>query len=193
MKNKDKLQQLFIRNKGYLYSSELERKSVLYEQLKQLVESKIVEKIKPGLYRHIEIASSDEWLEVCHMYPHGVLCLFSAWSYYQLTTHVPSRYHLAVPNKVKIKLNPYPPVQLYYWTESYYIIDVEQKNGIQIYGLEKSVCDAIRFKSKVGVEITSEVVKNYLKRKDKNLNKLIQTAKRMKIENQVRNTLEMLV
>lgn len=184
---------IFLRNKGYLQSKELGRNRALYYQLSELVEAGVVEKIKPGLYRHRQTASSDEMIEICQLYPQGVLCMFSAWFYYQLTTQIPSTHHMAIPHKVKIKLQPYPPVQLYYWSEFYYTIEIEQKNGIQIYGLEKSVCDAIRFKSKVGADITSEVLKNYLKRKDKDIKKLMEIAKCMKIEKQVRNTLELLV
>jgi len=52
---------------------------------------------------------------------------------------------------------------------------------IAIYDIEKSVCDAIRYRNKVGIDITSEVLRNYLKRKDRNLDRLMKYAENMRI------------
>lgn len=186
-----KIIQLFKQNNGYLRSKTLSKSGYAYTLLKQLVESGKVEKIKPGLYRHSDFASSDEFVEVCEMYPQGVLCLYSTWFYYELTTHIPSEYHLALPHKTKLKHYDYPPVQFYYWDN--HSAEIVRKDGINIYSLERSVCDAVRFKNKVGIDISIEVVKNYLKRKDKNISKLIQVAKQLKVENQVRATLDILL
>lgn len=188
-----RLIKLFRKHNGFLRSKELQKNGYLYSQLKELVEKGIVEKIKPGIYRHTEYAKVNEFVEVCKIYPQAVLCLYSAWSYYNLTTHIPAEYHLAIPNKKKIKTIDYPPVQLYYWSIPYFEIEIIEKNGIRIYSLEKTVCDAIRFKHKTGTDILSEVLKSYLKRKDKNLDKLLQVAKKLKIEQQVRNIVELLL
>jgi predicted transcriptional regulator of viral defense system len=188
-----KIIQLFQKHNGYLRSKELSKNGHTFKLLKELVEEGKVEKIKPGLYRHLDYVTNDELFEVSKMYPKAVICLFSAWYYYELTTHIPTEYHLAIPNKMKLKPSEYPPVQFYYWDIHYFEIEIVQDNGINIYSLEKSVCDAVRFKNKIGADIFSEVVKNYVKRKDKNISKLIQVAKQLKVEKQVRNTLDLLL
>ena len=52
---------------------------------------------------------------------------------------------------------------------------------VQIYDLEKSVCDAIKFRNKIGVDVSSEILKNYLKRQDRDLTKLNEYSHKMRI------------
>ncbi len=61
---------------------------------------------------------------------------------------------------------------------------------VKIYDVEKSVCDAVKYRTKIGMETTSEILKTYLKRKDRNLTKLIEYAKKMRIEKVLKAYLE---
>jgi len=56
--------------------------------------------------------------------------------------------------------------------------------------LEKSVCDAIKYRAKIGTEVMSEILKNYMKRKDRNFSLLMSYAKKMRIENILKTYLE---
>lgn len=64
---------------------------------------------------------------------------------------------------------------------------------VKIYDLEKSVCDAVKFRNKVGIDISSEILKNYLKRSDKNLTRLNEYAKRMRVANTMNSLIDYLV
>jgi hypothetical protein len=66
---------------------------------------------------------------------------------------------------------------------------VLKKDGIKIYSLEKSICDAVKFRNKIGINLMSTILKNYLKRKDKDLDTLIKFAKSIKIDNLLREFL----
>ncbi len=183
------IQALFKNNQGYLKSKELQRNSRLYTVLQQLVNSGEVIKIKSGLYRSELFSSKNELQELCQMYPDGIVCLHSAWNYYELSTQIPAFHCLAFPNKSKIKFQTYPPIQAYFWSEKFYQLEIVEKEGIKIYGLEKSICDAIKFRNKIGINFMSTILKNYLKRKDKNLDNLFRIGKSMKIDNLLREYL----
>lgn len=173
-------------NKGYLYSKQLVAR-VQHYQLKKMLDDGEIIQLKRGLYRSAHIIESDNLGEACRMIPSGVICMFSAWQYYNLTTHLSPFIHIAVHGKQKIVLPDYPPVKLYYWSNQYQNIAIKKiahsEETINIYDLEKSVCDVVRFRNKVGIDITSEVLKNYLKRKDRNLDLLMKYAKQMRISN----------
>lgn len=47
--------------------------------------------------------------------------------------------------------------------------------------MEKSVCDAVKFRNKIGVDVSSEILKNYLSRDDRNLTLLSDYSKKMRI------------
>ena len=56
------------------------------------------------------------------------------------------------------------------------MVDVERlvPGGVllKIYDLEKSVCDAIKYRNRVGIDVSSEILRNYLSRKDCDITKL---------------------
>jgi predicted transcriptional regulator of viral defense system len=190
------LKEIFEANNGYLETKVLKKRSEFY-RLKEMVKSGDVTSIKRGLYRLTIWNGENELAEVCRIVPLGVICLFSAWHYYELTTFVPSKHYIAIPSKTKRVLPAYPPIQLIYREENSYKlgqIETEQQGGvIRIYNLEKSVCDAIKFRNKVGEEQSNEVLKNYLKRTDRNLDRLLKYARQLNIENILQQFLKLLI
>ncbi len=69
----------------------------------------------------------------------------------------------------------------------------EGRNGFQIYNVEKTVVDIIYYREQVGIEETREILENYLRRKDRNINLLMKYAELMKCEKVTRQYLEVLV
>jgi hypothetical protein len=188
-----KLKALFSKNKGYLTKKQLPDKST-YNHLLQLIDEGLVERIKRGVY-HYESASFDNtMIDLEKIIPNGVLCLFSAWAHYDLTVQIPQSFNIAIEKNRKVSLPNYPPITLYYWMREYQEIGVTmQKIGgyaVKIYDLEKSVCDAIKYRTKIGLDVAVEILKNYLKRKDRNLSKLMGYAKTMRVEKTLKTYLE---
>ena len=60
----------------------------------------------------------------------------------------------------KITVPDYPPLILYYWKQKYYEMGVITKEiggyTVKIYDMEKSVCDAVKYRTKIGIETASE-------------------------------------
>ena len=69
----------------------------------------------------------------------------------------------------------------------------EGKNGFRIYDMEKTVVDIVFYREKVGIEETREILVTYLRRKDRNLNRLLKYAELMKCGKTMRQYLEVLV
>jgi predicted transcriptional regulator of viral defense system len=175
---------------GFLETKKFVKRNQWY-QLNNLIEQGLVTKVKRGIYSINSDKTIDQKIEISKIISSGIFCMFSMWQYYNLTTNNPSEYHVAIQNKERIKIPDNLPIKLYYWTEKYFNIGIEeiQKDGhtIKIYDLEKSVCDAVRFRNKVGMDIAIEVVKNYVVRKDRNFDKLIKYARQLRIETVIKN------
>lgn len=184
--------EIFENQSGYLQAKQLNSRNQYY-QLKELVDSGEVVMIKRGLYKHTKIVIDNDWVEVSKIVPTGIFCLYSAWYFYGLSTHIPAEYHMAIPAKSKIKLPSFPPVKIYYWTSNYYTIGKSVENDITIYNLERSVCDAVKFRNKIGKDITSEVLRNYLNRKDRNIDLLIKYSKELRVESILNGYLEVML
>jgi len=129
--------------------------------------------------------------------PQGIFCLFSAALLHDLSAFIPSEYHIAIPWKAKVKLPESPPIKLYYWKREQYevgkSIHRREERELTVYNLEKTVCDFIKLRNKVGLDVTKEVVRNYLKRKDRNLNKLMDYSQQLKISSVVKQYIEVMV
>lgn len=196
MEKHDEIYELFNSVGGVLTTGELNEAGISYYFIKKLIQNGEVERIKQGVYRWIE-GLNDERIEVKKIVPQGIFCLFSAADLHELTTFVPSVYHVAIPWKDKVTLPEYPPIQLYFWKDNqYHIGQVDYKSDaldIAIYDLEKTVCDFIKFRRKVGLDITKEVIRNYLNRKDRNLDKLMSYSRQLKISSVVKRYIEVLV
>jgi len=181
--------ELFKQNNGYLVRKQIPDKSS-YNQLLKMIDKKIVIRIKPGVYCYKNIYSGT-MIDVEKVVPDGVLCLFSTWLHYGLSTSIPHSFNIAIERNRKVILPQYPPIQLYRWKKDYYELGVTTEKiydfTIRIYDLEKTVCDAVKFRNKIGLDIAIEVLQNYMRRKDRNLNKLSRYATIMRIETIMQN------
>ena len=190
---KQNLQMLFSKNNGYLVKKQLPDKSMYNHLLKLVVEGR-VERVKPGVYCYEKYIYDNTMIDIEKIVPFGVLCLYSAWAYYELSTQVPHSFNIAIEKNRKVKLPVYPPIALYYWKREYQELGITMKKiggyQVMIYDLEKSVCDAVKFRMKAGIDVTSEILKNYLRRKDRNLTLLMEYARKMRIEKTLKTYLE---
>ena len=53
--------------------------------------------------------------------------------------------------------------------------------NIRLYDVERCVCDAVKFRNKVGMDVCSEIINNYLERPNRNLSKLMDYARRLRV------------
>ena len=189
----NKLNILFEQNSGYLMRGQLPDKTT-YNHLLSLVGEGVVERVKRGVYHYLSSSFDSTMIDVGKIVPGGVLCLYSAWAYYDLSVQVPQSFHIAIEKSRKITLPDYPPISLYYWKREFLELGVVEKEidryKVKIYNVEKSVCDAIKYRNKIGIETTAEILKNYLKRRNRNLSLLMEYAKKMRIENILKTYME---
>jgi hypothetical protein len=67
-------------------------------------------KLRNGLYAHPD-AIGGSIVDVEAIVPGGVLCLYSAWNLYDLTTQVPDAFYVAVERSRKLNLPTFPNIK----------------------------------------------------------------------------------
>lgn len=179
---KQKVISLFKEKCGVLESKDFNYQAPIYDLLNNMIKAGEVIKLKNGFYYHVSDCHIDDYELLYMMYPKGVICLTSAWFYYELSTTIPSETHLALPRNFTPSTPEYPPVKFHFLSDKYYRSGIVQNENFKIYDLEKSVCDAVKFRNKVGEEITYEVLKNYMTLRSRNIEKLMKYAQIMRIE-----------
>ena len=184
-------------NKGYITSKELSKMNINRFYISKLEKEGKLEKIKRGLYRDTNKIVENEIFELNKILPLGVLCLESAAEYYGLTMVIPNKYKLAIKRNTRITLPEYPPIKIYYYSEKNYklgIAEIEKEGKIlKIYDIEKTVCDIVKYRNKIGLDIYKEVLKNYLARPERNISKLIKYSKITKTYKVLNQALELIL
>lgn len=66
-------------------------------------------------------------------------------------------------------------------------------NSIPMYDLERTMCDLVRSRSSIEMQDFQSAMKAYARRKDKNLNKLMEYAKFFRVDKIIRQYMEVLI
>lgn len=178
---------------------ELKAAGFSYYKINQLVEKGTLLKLNKKYYENTSYQGEES--DFCYVpayAPKGVVCLMSAASYYNLTTYRPESVDVAIQRKSKISTIPdWPVLSVYYYADDRFEMGVETvkkgKNQFKIYDVEKTVVDIVFFREKVEIEEMKEILVNYLRRKDRNLNRLLRYAELLKCGDVMKTYLEVLV
>ena len=168
-------------------------------KVRKLIDAGKLIKLNKSYYENTDYTGEESDFYYAEAYaPNGVICLLSAAVYYNLTTYIPDAVDVAIPRKAKVSTVPdRPQMNVYHFTDERHELGItevkEGKNGFRIYDVEKTVVDIVFYREKVGIEETKEVLLAYLKRKDRNLNRLLKYAELMKCDKTLRQYLEVLV
>ena len=64
---------------------------------------------------------------------------------------------------------------------------------INLYDVERCVCDSVKFRNKIGVDVCSEIISNYLERPERNLSKLMDYARKLRVGSILERYLQILL
>jgi predicted transcriptional regulator of viral defense system len=172
--------------KGYIETKELTAMGLRSNDIKSLCDNNELIKIKQGLYRQFDMFGQNQsFVDVSVAYPNAVIAGFSALVYHKLTTFIPSKVTVAIPRTVRVPKLFYPPTNVLFVSKSfnYGIMEVKEgKHSFKIYNAERAVCDAFKYRNRMGIDIAKESLVEYMKRKDKNINKLYEMSERLKVK-----------
>jgi len=177
---------------GMILTNRLSHRSDYLRTLKAAQDGEIV-KIRHGVYARPQILFNT-MIDVETIVPNGIVCLYSAWYYYQLSSAIPPSICVAIDSKRKIVLTNNVDITLYYWKKENLEFGITNDKisgyNVLITDIERSVCDAIKYRNKIGIEVCAEIVKNYLRRKDRNISRLMGYAKKLRVAKTLTTYLE---
>ena len=195
----NKIYKVFKTGSGYAKTKDIMDAGIYNVYINKLVVDGSIEKIKRGLYRWIGMneSSYQGMVDVSKAIPGGVICLLSALSFYNLTTIKPMEVSIAVSKHRKVVKPDYPPTKIYYFMNDLFKAGVgEQKIGnitVLMYDKEKTICDCIKYKNQLGMDIIKEVLNEYLRNTNRNLELLMTYAELGKVKPLLKNYLEVLI
>ena len=186
-------------NKKFITTAELKDMGYSYYKIGKLEEQGILSRVNRSTYENLTYnGDENDFFSAEAFVPYGVICLMSAARYYELTNFLPDAVDVAIERKKKVNTLPeWPEIRIFYFDASRMDLGVTEvrdgDNCFHIFDIEKTVVDIIYYRNKIGIEETSEVLRNYLKRRDRQIDRLYAYAKRLRCEKIVRTYLEVLV
>ena len=190
---------IFAENKKFITTSELKDMGYSYYKIGKLEEQGILSRVNRSTYENLTYKGDEnDFFSAEAFVPYGVICLMSAARYYELTNFLPDAVDVAIERKKKVNTLPeWPEIRIFYFDASRMDLGVTEvrdgDNCFHIFDIEKTVVDIIYYRNKIGIEETAEVLRNYLKRRDRQIDRLYAYAKRLRCEKIVRTYLEVLV
>lgn len=177
---------------GFMTSGEVESRGV-YEQLRRATADGSLIRIRQGVYVEAS-ALANNMIDVERIVPGGVFCLYSAFFHYGLSTVVPASTCIAIEAKRKVRLPEYPPIDLYFWKRENLEFGVIPKEispyRVLITDIERTVCDAVKYRNKIGLDVCGEIIDSYLKTEKRNVSLLLEYAERLRVKQTLTKYLE---
>ena len=198
---RDKMQKIApISNNQKIFSiQELKEKGFSYYKINQMVAQGVLVKLNKKYYENTNYQGEESDFYYAYAFvPKGVVCLLSAAVYYNLSTYRLEAVDVAIPRKAKVSTLPeWPELNVYYFTDERFGVGIETvkdgNNQFRIYDIEKTVVDIVFYREKIGIEETKEILITYLRRKDRDLNRLIRYAELLKCRDVMKKYLEVLI
>jgi len=150
--------------------------------LREMVDTGWLVKEATGIYRIAGLAplSNPDLVQVSLRVPHGIICLISALSFHQMTTQIPYKIYIAIPQNAKRPRIDYPPIEVIKPSGEAYsagILEFQIEGvNVRFYNKEKTVADCFKFRNKIGQDIAIEALKQFLHEKGRNIDKLLYYA-----------------
>lgn len=175
-------------NNGYVTSKMISELGIHRMYLNIMKEKGIIKKVGNGIYMNSK-RIEDNYFILSVELPNVIYSHITALSFQGFSLKIgDSSYDITVPNNYfnyKIKNH-----NVFYVDKEIYnvgLIKVKTPigNTVRVYDIERCICDIIRSKKRLNLEHVKYCVRTYLKRKDKDLVKLVFYAEKMNIKEEV--------
>lgn len=186
----NKMKNEFIKHGGVLKASELNNMGFSSREIKKLTEEDVISKIKRGFYELTDYIPKEEVI-MARLFPKAVIFLESALLYYEYTDRIPQALQIAVDRYSKTtKYNiDYPKIKPYYLEPKFIEIGIDtikiEGVEVRIYDKDRTICDVLRYETKLEEEVFTTAIKRYIKDSKKNVRNLFEYAEIFNIKNKV--------
>lgn len=193
MGNIEKIKELVQNNNGILLVKEVQKNDIHRQYIKQLEETGYLRKVSKGVYVEKE-KEINEFFILGQKYKKGIFSHNTALYFYNLTDRTPIKIDMTFPSYITVHDRS---IKIHYVQEEKHnlglkIMRLQDGTTIQIYDMERTICDIIRDRNKIDPQIFNDAIKGYIKKKEKNLILLYEYAEKFKIQNILKNYMEVL-
>ncbi len=155
--------------------------------LLELVSEGLLERSSRGLYQIAGAEPSAHYSAVmaCTRVPKGVVSLLTALRFHEIGTQNPGEVWLTIPIRAHRPMVDYPQIQFIRASGRSYSEGVAyhtlQGRRIPVYTVEKTIVDCFKYRNRIGLDVAIEALKDSLRQKKVNMDKLWKLAKTCRV------------
>lgn len=197
MKHIDKLEELLKKQHGTIVSSDLSSYDIPRVYLQMMVSEGKLDKVGRGIYVSID-SIEDVLYSTQAKYPKIVYSHETALYLHSLSDRTPDLYSSTVPSGYKVVGNMSNQMKFYYIDKKLHQLGVvtmlsNHGNPIKVYNVERTICDIIRSRNRIDVQLLTDALKKYTRTKYTDISLLLSYARELKIEKILKHYLEILL
>lgn len=182
---------------GMITATQVTEAEIPRRCLTECVNKGLLYKASRGVYVLPDVWE-DEMFILQYKYPKGVFSYESALYLHGLADSTPLRYTMTFPKGYNITAaKNYGVGAKIVNVENYDLglIEVQSpcKNKIKVYDAERTLCDIVKGNNGCDIQIVNSAMRNYVKLKDKNINKLFEYSIQLKVKSQIAHYMEVLL
>lgn len=193
--SKEKVLQL-LHERGILRPCDLDEFGIPRITLYRLRNEGQVERISRGMYRLPggQVTEHFTLAEVAKKVPRGVVCLFTALRFHELTTQNPYQVWMAIGRKTRRPRIKGYAVRFVRFSEQTLAEGVEnhiiEGVSVSIYNPAKTVADCFKYRNKIGLDVALEALKECRRSRKCDIDSLWRYAKICRVSNVMQPYLE---
>ena len=193
----EKLEKLIQKQHGTVLSADLDIYEIPRTYLQMMVAEGKLERVDRGVYVSID-AIEDEMYAMQKKYPKLIYSHETALYLHGLSDRTPFEYSASVPSGYKVVGSVADRFKIYYIKKELHELGLETMksshgNPIRAYDVERTVCDLIRSRSRIDVQILNDALKRFVKLKSADHSILLEYARKLKVEAVLKSYLEVLI
>lgn len=192
-----KIRDLLKQKQGVVLASDLKQLGVPHIYLSMLEKLGEIQRVSRGVYATSETIV-DEMAVFQSRYKAAIFSHETALYLHGLTDRTPLYYSVTLPSGYNAAHVKNDGVKVYFVNRTLYplgLVNIKSGHGndLRTFDLERSICDILRSRNQMDIQFVNEALKQYVRRKDRNITLLYQYAVKFRIEKITRNYIEVLL
>ena len=192
-----KIRDIYKGQHGFILTSDLAKFRIPRTYLSMLLKDGEIQRISRGVYSAVNYMV-DEMASIQARYKGAIYSHETALYLLGLTDRSPFIYSVTVPSEYNATSLKASGAKVYFVKRGLYLLgSITMKsphgNEIKTFNLERTICDVLRNRNQMDIQFVNESLKKYVLHKNRNIDQLYNFAKQFRIQNIVRDYIEVLL
>lgn len=186
-------------NYGIIRTKDIVEAGLRREILSRMVEEGILDKEERGIYT-LSGEWPDEYVLLQKKYPQCIFSYGTAMYFWGMSDRVPDPMDVSVPQGYNASClkRAYPKIRVHFVKKQWMKVGIAKRDSpqggkIKVYDKERCICDLIRDKENIEMQVYTQAIKDYFKSNEKNIRRLSKYAEFFSVKKKVQSYMEILL